>query len=130
MIKLTLPYYECSESGGEYFLIYFSEKKEENCEASLEEILNDDTPYFLFQRQFELPDGNVCHIETIDPNQCSHCKVLKAVLKSNLLYLKLKRNKFNEFEISFDQKKGSFIELIKILKIMVPHAEIIYTKKC
>lgn len=124
MNKIRLPYYSVSDNDADFLQICFNEKPDNDHEATIEQMLNDETLYFLIQKQFEFPDGDVCSFETNDPGLSSECKVLKASLYKNVLYLKLQHGKCKEFEITFDQDKGPLKKLVKMLKIMIPHAEI------
>ncbi len=130
MNKIRLPYYSVSDTDADFLQIYFRETPENVHETSLKKILNDKTPYFIIQKQFEFPDGDVCSFETNDPGLRSESKVLKASLYNNVLYFKLQHGKCKEFEITFDQDKGPLKKLVKMLKIMIPHAEINNDKKC
>ena len=70
MNKLHAKHVSASEKGGEYFQVMFEEEWES------------DKAYFLIQRQFEMPDGGSCYIETHKEEARGYFKIRQAKLIS------------------------------------------------
>jgi hypothetical protein len=66
MKSFSLPNVSVASSGDEYF------------EVSFDAGDDDDSPYFLMQRQLESPDGGVVYIESHEEALCGHFRVRKA----------------------------------------------------
>lgn len=112
-MKTTLNHLSVSISG-DYYQISFDAKKDDGSA----EIAGD--PYFLMQRQFEMPDGGVIYIESLDENYIGHFAVKSAVLQKDKLELELKRPDYAKIEISFKATEKEFKELHSAIKTMIP----------
>lgn len=113
IMKTTLNHMSVSISGG-YHQITFDAKKDN---GSTE---NTDDPYFLIQRQFEMPDSEEIYIESLDENYIGHFVVKSAVLQKDKLELELKRPNYSKIEISFKAKEKEFKKLHSAIKAMIP----------
>lgn len=114
-MKITLNYVDVSIEG-DYYQVLF-EEKEDNGSAE-----PTDAPYFLIQRQFEMPDGGKIYIESKDENYIGHFNVKKTILQRGKLTIELKRNQYSYVEISFNASEKIFRELRNTLKEMMPKA--------
>ena len=108
MFKLHAEFARASESG-DYFQVLFEERKGAA-----------DTRYFLLQRQFELPDGRTCAIETEIPEMCGHFRVQGAVLKRDRLEISWIGRGETQAEITFATDAESYANICRIMCIMIP----------
>lgn len=98
---------------GDYYQIVFDD-----------DLDTDDEPYFMIQRQFEFPDGGVCHFESHHENLIDQCKAKSASLSTNMLSLSYGENLRRDVEIRFDLHDADFQELVSTLKEMIPETRI------
>jgi len=112
-MKITLNHMSVSISG-DYYQVSFHEK---NDNGSTEIT---DAPYFLIQRQFEMPDGGKIYIESLDENYIGHFVVKSAVLQKDKIKLELKRPNYSKIEISYKTTEKGFKELHSAIKAMIP----------
>jgi hypothetical protein len=84
----------------------------------------DDEPYFMIQRQFEFPDGGVCHFESHHENLIDQCKAKSVSLSTDMLSLSYGENLRRDVEIRFDLHGADFQELVSILKEVIPETRI------
>jgi len=112
-MKTTLNHLAVSISG-DYYQINFDAKKNNGSD----EITDD--PYFLIQRQFEMPDGGKIYIESLDENYKGHFAIKGAVLQKDKIVLELKRPNYSKIEISFEATEKEFKELHNAIKVMIP----------
>jgi hypothetical protein len=113
-MKITVNYIYVTIEG-DYYQVCFDEKEDDGST----EITN--APYFLIQRQFEMPDGGEIYIESHDDNYIGHFKVKESILQRDKFTIELKRPKFSYIEISFNSTENKFNALRSALKIMVPN---------
>lgn len=111
-MKITLNHVDVSIAG-DYYQVHFGAKKD-NGSAKIT-----DDPYFLIQRQFEMPDGGEVYIESHDDNYIGHYRVGRAELQRNKIHLELKRSKYSDVEISFKATDKKFEELRNALRTMI-----------
>ena len=112
-MNIALDYVSVSISG-DYYQVSFDSKEDDGTD----EITDD--PYFLIQRQFEMPDGGKVYIESHDENYIGHFIVNRATLKMDKIHLELKKPKYSNIEISFKATEKDFKELRSALKTMIP----------
>ncbi len=115
-MKITLNYVDVSIEG-DYYQVHFDAKEDDGSG----EITDD--PYFLLQRQFEMPDRGDVYIESHDDNYIGHYRVSRATLQRNKIHLELKRSKYSDVEISFKATGKKFEKLRNALKTMIPGIE-------
>ena len=84
----------------------------------------DDEPYFMIQRQFEFPDGGVCHFESHHEDLIDQCKAKSVFLSTNTLSLSYGGEQHKDVEISFDLQGADLQELVSTLKEMIPETRI------
>jgi len=111
MKKIYVESVSASQSG-DYFQVYF-----DNAET-----------YFLIQWgiEFDDEDDEPRYIESNDESYIGHVKVRKARLSRSNFYIQVMRGKeTKEIEIIFpDQNKNEFLEIERILKIIIPNITI------
>lgn len=103
---------------GDYYQISFDAKKD-NGSAEIS-----DDPYFLIQRQFEMPDDGEIYIESLDENYIGHFAVKNAILKKDKIVLELKRPNYSKIEVGFKATEKEFKELHSAIKTMIPKIKI------
>ena len=84
----------------------------------------EDEPHFLIQRQFEFPDGGVCHFESHHEELFEHCKAESASLVANKLNLSYGANQVRDVEITFGIDGVDYEYLVSTLKDMIPEISV------
>ncbi len=84
----------------------------------------EEEPYFMIQRQFEFPDGGVCHFESHNENLIEYCRVKSASLSTNTLRLSYGEEQRRDVEIKFGLHSKDFQELASTLKEIIPETTI------
>jgi hypothetical protein len=111
MKKIHVESVSASKSG-DYFQVYFD---------------NDET-YFLIQWgiEFDDEDNEPRYIESNDESYIGHVRVKKAILSRNNFYIQvMKEKEIKEIEIIFpDQDKNDFLEVERIMKVIIPNITI------
>ena len=102
---------------GDYYQIMFHD-----------DLDTEDEPYFMIQRQFEFPDGGICHFESHNEELFEHCKAESASLSRNKLSLSYGKEQCRDIEIEFGLHGTDYQELVSMLKEMIPES-IISTPK-
>ena len=77
----------------------------------------------MIQRQFEFPDGGVCHFESHE-NLIDQSKAKSVPISTSMLSLSYGENQRRDVEISFDLHGVDFQELVSTLKEMIPETRI------
>lgn len=85
----------------------------------------DDEPYFMIQRQFEFPDGGICHFESHKEILIEQCRVKSASLSENKLQLSYGKSPRRDVEIQFILNDVDFKSLASTLKEMIPETIIV-----
>ena len=91
------------------------------CEAmfAAEEDTDDpDSPYLLIQRQFEMPDGGRCYIETHDEKYIGHFRLRRVKFTSERLSIEFDRPTDNLISITFDIVPSDFKKTLRVVKII------------
>lgn len=104
---------------GDHFQILFEESSEQ-----------EDHPYLLVQRQFETPDGGRCYIETENCDFAGHFRIRSARLGRSTFRLIWGRISEEAAEVTFEADDSTFAEIGKVLRIMVPSAEVTDEEGC
>ena len=106
-MKIQLDHVSAAESG-DYYQVHFGAAGD------------GDGPYVLIQRQFEDDDGGLCYVETHDQDYIGHAKVVRATLDRHRFFLELRRKRFSTVEVAFETTEPNYIEVSRILRIMIP----------
>ncbi len=81
----------------------------------------EDEPYFMIQRQFEFPDGDVCHFESDKEDLIEQGTASLASLSENTLRFSYGGGKLRrDVEIKFGLHDTDIHELASTLKKMIP----------
>jgi len=86
-------------------------------EAS-EDSTDPDSPYLLIQRQFEMPDGGECYIETHNEENIGHFRVRRIDFRPDGISVEIGRSKNNFVTVTFRITTSAFEEALPILKII------------
>ncbi len=78
----------------------------------------DETPYLLIQRQFEDDDGDVCYIETPDPEYCGHFRLRHVAFSPTRLHVNLDRPRHNVLTVTFELSQAKFRETAPFIDII------------
>ena len=108
-MKVTLNRVEASEAG-DYYQVAFGVPDSDE----------DDAPYLLIQRQFEIPDARQCFFESNLEHYTGHFTIRTAVLERNRLILELCREAASSIEVLFNTNDYHFIDVARVLRIMIP----------
>jgi hypothetical protein len=84
----------------------------------------DDEPYFMIQRQFEFPDGGVCHFESHLESLNEQCKAKSVSLSTNTLSVSYGEAQRRDVEIRFDSHSADCQAWVSTLKEMIPGTRI------
>jgi len=106
-VKIQLDNVSAAESGDYY-------------QVNFEAADDDDGPYVLIQRQFEDNDGGLFYLETHDQDYIGHFKVVRATLDRHRFCLELRRKKLSTIEVTFKTDEENYMEVFRILRIMIP----------
>jgi hypothetical protein len=81
-------------------------------------IPNPDSPYLLIQRQFEIPDGGECYIETHDEKYVGHFLLRRVEFTSKTLLIEFDRPRDNLISVTFDMTVSDFKKASRVVKII------------
>lgn len=98
---------------GDYFQVLF------------ETVQNGDGPYLLVQRQFEMPDGDECYVETEEPEYCGHFRLRNARLTRDRFQIEFGLVPSRKIVVSFTATGAVSTEVKRILQVMIPHLELV-----
>ncbi len=100
-----------ASNAGDYFQVLF----EQNPDS--------DQGYVLVQRQFELPDGGECYIETDDGDFCGHFRIRTAQLSRSRFRMAFGDGPLKQITVSFNANDSAYAEAKRVLQIMIPELE-------
>jgi len=106
-VKIQLDHVSAAEAG-DYYQVHF------------EAADDGDGRYVLIQRQFEDVDGGLCYLETHNQEYIGHFKVVRATLDRHRFCLELRRKKSSQVEVTFETNEPTYIEVSRILRIIIP----------
>jgi hypothetical protein len=78
-----------------------------------------DSPYLLIQRQFEIPDGGECYIETHDEKYVGHFLLRRVELTSKTLLIEFDRPRDNLISVTFDMTVSDFKKASRVKDVML-----------
>jgi len=82
-----------------------------------------DQGYVLVQRQFELPDGGECYVETDDADFCGHFRIRTAQLSTRRFQMAFGDGPVKQITVSFNATDSEYAEAKCVLQIMIPDLE-------
>jgi hypothetical protein len=92
--------------------------------AAEEDTDDPDSPYLLIQRQFEMPDGGICYIETHDEKYIGHFRLHRVEFTSERLSIEFDRPTDNLISITFDMVASDFKKALRVVKI-ISHSKMV-----
>ena len=111
--ELHCKHVSTSEDGGEYFQVMFATMQDS------------DEGYLSVQRQFEMPDGGVCYVETDDLEFCGHFRLRNARLATKEFQFEFGNGPARKIKVSFDVTDSGYAEAKRVLQIMIPDLEFV-----
>jgi hypothetical protein len=76
------------------------------------------SPYLIVQRSFEMPDTEVCYVETHDSDYCGHFRLRLNDFSSSRLAFEIERNANKHVDISFALTATEFEKVLPIVKLI------------
>ena len=77
-----------------------------------------DSPYLIIQRQFEMPDGGKCYIETQNAEYIGHFRVRRIDFRPDGISVEIGRSRNNVIDVTFSMTTSAFEEAVPVLKII------------
>jgi hypothetical protein len=77
-----------------------------------------DSPYLIIQRQFEMPDGGRCYVETHDHGYIGHYRLRLADFSPTRLAFEIERKTNTHVEVSYAVDAAEFNEVQRIVNII------------
>ena len=77
-----------------------------------------DGPYLIIQRQFEMPDGGRCYIETHQEEYIGHFQVRRIDFRPDGISVEIGRSRDNFIDVTFHLTTSAFEEAMPVLKII------------
>lgn len=115
MIEMSFNSVSASEAG-DYYQVMFEQEAD-----------NPSAPYFLIQRQFELPNEGF-YIESDDAEFCGHFDVQAASLGRRCLRLEMPNTRWKTVRILFGADQAAYEQLARVLSTMFED-RILYTEE-
>lgn len=94
---------------GDYYQALFEVSEEWTDPAS---------PYLLLQRQFEMPDGGRCRIETHDENFIGEFRLRRIEFSPERLRIEFARATENVVQVTFHLDSSEYQEVLEVLQII------------
>lgn len=86
-------------------------------EAS-EDATEPDSPYLIIQRQFEMPDGGRCYIESHNEEYIGHFRVRRIDFRPDGISVEIGRARNNVIDVTFSMTTSAFEEAVPVIKII------------
>ena len=86
--------------------------------AAEEDTDDPDSPYLLIQRQFEMPDGGRCYIETHDEKYIGHFLLRRVEFTAAKLSIEFDRPRDNLISVTFAMAVSNFKKALRVVKII------------
>ena len=94
---------------GDYYQVMFEER---------EDSTEPDSPYLLIQRQFEMPDGGECYVETHNEEYIGHFRLRRVNFTPEGILVEIARSRNNVIRVTFSMTTPAFEEALPVLKII------------
>jgi hypothetical protein len=92
--------------------------------AAEEDTDDPDSPYLLLRRQFEMPDGDECYIETHDKDYTGHFRLRRIEFTPERLLIEIDRPADNLIGVTFAVTASDFRKTSRVIKIIHPSKSI------
>ena len=100
---------------GDYYQLYLGPEESENDET---DPYAEEGPYLIVQRQFEMPDGGRCYIETHDECYIGHFRLRLTELSQERLEFDILRKPNDHVDVSFALNAMQFEEVRRVANIV------------
>lgn len=107
-MRFQANYVSISVSGDYYQALFEAE----------EDATDPDSPYLLIQRQFEMPDGGRCYIETHDEKYIGHFRLRRVEFTPERLSIEFDRPRDNIVSVTFSTAVPNFEEASQVVRII------------
>lgn len=82
-----------------------------------------DSPYLIIQRQFELPDGGKCYIETHSEEYIGHFSLRRVDFRPDGISVEICRSRNSVIDVTFSMTSSAFEEAVPVLKVISGEVE-------
>ncbi len=104
-----------ASAAGDYFQLSLGPEESDEEESDPYEVKG---PYLVVQRQFEMPDGGRCYLETHDKGYIGHFRLRLTQLSRTRLAFDVLRKTDNHVEVSFALNASEFEEVRRIAEVI------------
>ncbi|MGA2700971.1 MAG: hypothetical protein ABSH35_07725 [Isosphaeraceae bacterium] len=104
-----------ASAAGDYFQLSLGPEESDEEESDPYEVKG---PYLVVQRQFEMPDGGRCYLETHDKGYIGHFRLRLTQLSRTRLAFEVLRKTDNHVEVSFTLNASEFEEVRRIAEVI------------
>ena len=104
-----------SSANGDYYQLWLGPDESEDEEADPYEV---NGPYLIVQRQFEMPDGGRCCIETHDESYIGHFPLRLTEFSRTRLAFEIMRKANTYVEVAFTLNAPQFEEVRRVAEIV------------
>ena len=77
-----------------------------------------DSPYLIIQRQFEMPDGGRCYVETHDHGYVGHYRLKLIAFSPTQLVVAIERKSDTHVEVTYALDAAEFNEVQRVVDII------------
>ena len=104
-----------ASANGDYYQLWLGPDESEEEEADPYEVKG---PYLIVQRQFEMPDGGRCYIETHDESYIGHFPLRLTEFSRTRLAFEILRKANTHVEVAFALNAPEFEEVRRVAEIV------------
>lgn len=113
-MRIHAQHVSASEAG-DYFQLWFGPGETDENERDSGEVKG---PYLIVQRQFEMPDGGECYIETHDEGYVGHFRLRLTELSRTRLSFEIARKTNRHVEVDYSLSTTEFAEVQRVGEII------------
>jgi len=100
---------------GDYYQLSFGPRKSADERADPHEVVG---PYLIVQREFEMPNGDECYVETHDERYIGHFRLRLAEFNRKRLAFEIVGRRDNHVDVSFSVGKADFEKVFRVGEII------------
>jgi hypothetical protein len=104
-----------ASAAGDYYQLWLGHEESDAGEADPYEVKG---PYLIVQKQFEMPDGGRCYIESHDEGYIGEFRLRLTELSRTRLAFEIARKTDNHIEVSFALNSSEFEEVQRVAEII------------
>ncbi len=113
-MQFQAPHVSAS-ANGDYYQLWLGPDESKDEDADPYEVRG---PYLIVQRDFEMPDGGRCYIETENESYIGHFRLRLIELSPTRLLFEIVRKNNNHVDVSFALDPSEFEEVCRIAEII------------